>query len=32
MYYVFDSALYLCPALDVKVEKRLDVCAQGKRA
>ena len=33
-YYVFDSALYLCPARDVKVEKRLDVCTcrQGKRA
>ena len=30
--YVFDSALYLCPARDVKLEKRLDVCAQGKRA
>ena len=27
---MFDSALYLCPARDVKVEKRMDVCAQGK--
>ena len=24
--------MYLCPARDVKLEKRLDVCAQGKRA
>ena len=29
---MFDSALYLCPARDVKLEKHLDVCAQGKRA
>ena len=30
--HVFDSAQYLGPARDVKLEKRLDVCAQGKRA
>ena len=29
---MFDSALYLGPARDVKLEKRLDVCAQGKRS
>ena len=29
---MFDSALYLCPAWGVKLEKRLDVCTQGKRS
>ena len=29
---MFDSALYLCPVRDIKLEKRLDVCEQGKRA
>ena len=27
--YVLDSALYLGPAWDVKLQKRLDVCAHG---
>ena len=31
-YYMFDSALYLCPAWGVKLEKCLDVSAQGKRS
>ena len=31
-YYVLDSSLYLGPTWDVKLERRLDVCAQSKRA